>query len=93
MEILIRISNNLLENVNYIKIEFIDNGIGVPDDRKEIIFKKGERELKGSKGIGLGLSLVNKILTTFNGKVWVEDKIKGDYSKGSNFVVLLPIAI
>ena len=93
IEILIRISNDLLDNVNYIKIEFIDNGIGVPDDRKEIIFKKGERELKGSKGIGIGLSLVNKILTTFNSKIWVDDKIKGDYNKGSNFVVLLPIAV
>ncbi len=93
IEILVRISIDLLDNVNYIKIEFIDNGIGVPDNRKEIIFKKGKRELKGSKGIGIGLSLVNKILTTFNGKIWVDDKIKGDYNKGSNFIVLLPITV
>jgi len=40
--------------------------------------------------MGIGLSLVKKILEIYKGKVWVEDKIKGDYSKGSNFVVLLP---
>jgi len=63
----------------------------VPDDRKDIIFKKGNRELKGDKGMGLGLSLVSKIINSFNGKIWVEDKIKGDYRKGSNFIIILPI--
>lgn len=85
----IRVSKKLIDDKKYCKIEFIDNGIGVPDDRKLIIFKRGNRELKGAKGMGLGLSLVKKILKTFNGKIWVEDKVKGDYSKGSNFIILL----
>ena len=58
--------------------------------RKEVIFKSGNRELKGSKGMGLGLSLVDKILQIFNGKIWVEDKVKGDYTQGSNFIIILP---
>ena len=40
--------------------------------------------------MGIGLSLVKKILENFEGKIWVEDKIKGDYDEGSKFVVLLP---
>jgi len=40
--------------------------------------------------MGLGLSLVKKIIDSFNGKIWVEDKVKNDYSKGSNFTILLP---
>lgn len=71
-------------------MEFIDNGIGVPEDRKEIMFKRGNRELKGSKGMGIGLSLVKKIIKGYNGKIWVEDKVKGDYSQGSNFILLIP---
>ncbi len=90
IEITIKISKQEIDAEDYVKIEFIDNGIGVSDERKEVIFLSGHRELKGSKGMGLGLSLVSKILTIFNGKVWVEDKIKGDYTKGSNFVMLLP---
>ena len=74
-------------------MEFIDNGIGVEDYRKETIFKKGRKDHKGGKGMGLGLSLVSKILRLYNGKIWVEDKIKGDYSKGSNFIVIIPIDI
>jgi len=28
----------------------------------------------------------------YNGKIWIEDRIKGDYSKGSNVVALIPEA-
>lgn len=90
IEISIRISKQKIDEKNYFKIEFIDNGIGVAEHRKEVIFKSGNRELKGSKGMGLGLSLVNKILQIFNSKIWVEDKVKGDYNKGSNFIIILP---
>ena len=40
--------------------------------------------------MGFGLSLVKKILEGYNGKIWVEDRIQGDYTKGSNFIVLIP---
>ncbi|MCK4780716.1 MAG: PAS domain-containing sensor histidine kinase, partial [Candidatus Lokiarchaeota archaeon] len=89
----IEISRLIIDGKNYFKIEFIDNGIGVPDDRKKIIFQRGNRELKGSKGMGIGLSLVKKILKIFEGKIWVEDKIKGDYTQGSNFIIQIPEAL
>ncbi|MFX0036206.1 MAG: PAS domain S-box protein [Candidatus Hermodarchaeota archaeon] len=90
IEIYIKISKEKFDGKNHIKIEFVDNGIGVADNRKKIIFQRGHRELKGSKGMGLGLSLVSEILKTFNGKIWVEDRVKGDYTKGSKFIILLP---
>jgi PAS domain S-box-containing protein len=88
--ITIKFSTIEIDKNIYNKIEFIDNGIGIPDERKQIIFKQGNRELKGNKGMGLGLSLVKKIIKTFKGKIWVKDKIKGDFTQGSNFIVLLP---
>ncbi|MCK4370675.1 MAG: PAS domain S-box protein, partial [Candidatus Lokiarchaeota archaeon] len=90
IEIVIKVSKTLVDRKKFIKMEFSDNGIGVPDDRKEIIFKRGNRELKGSKGMGIGLSLVKKIMKGYDGKIWVEDKVKGDYSQGSNFILLIP---
>jgi signal transduction histidine kinase len=90
IEISIGISKQEIDGTNYFRFEFIDNGIGVAEHRKEVIFMSGNRELKGSKGMGLGLSLVNKILQIFKGKIWVEDRIKGDYTKGSKFIILLP---
>ncbi|MFW9971177.1 MAG: sensor histidine kinase, partial [Candidatus Odinarchaeota archaeon] len=88
--IFIKVSKTQNDGNEYNKIEFIDNGIGIPDERKLIIFKQGNRDLKGTKGMGLGLSLVKRILNAFNGKIWVEDKVKGDFTQGSNFIILLP---
>jgi PAS domain S-box-containing protein len=90
VDIKINISRVKIEKKGYIQIEFIDNGIGVIDHRKEMIFQPGHREMKGTKGMGIGLSLVSKIINIFKGKIRVEDKVKGDYSQGSKFIVLLP---
>ena len=43
--------------------------------------------------MGLGLSLVAEILDLYEGRIWVEDRIKGDYTKGSNFTFLIPEAV
>ncbi|MBD3197915.1 MAG: hypothetical protein GF317_22880 [Candidatus Lokiarchaeota archaeon] len=89
----IQIKHSVLtkHNKEYIKLEFIDNGIGISPQQKEIIFKKGYKTRKGGKGLGLGLSLVQKIVKLYEGEIWVENRVKSDYSKGSNFVVLLQI--
>lgn len=75
---------------SFIKLEFKDNGIGIIDSKKELIFQEGHKDEKITKGMGFGLTLVIKILNRFKGKIWVEDRINGDYSKGSNFIVLFP---
>ena len=73
----------------YVSVQ--DNGIGVPDSMKEKIFWREGEKLKNTRGMGIGLSLVTKILKGLDGKIWVEDAVEGDHSKGSKFVVLLPI--
>jgi PAS domain S-box-containing protein len=89
IEIKTRISEIQLENIKYCKIEFIDNGVGIPDDKKELIFQRRLINERTTRGMGIGLSLVKQIVDSYNGKIWVEDKVKGDYSKGSNFVILI----
>ncbi len=36
------------------------------------------------------LSLLKVILEKFNGEIWVEDSGLGDFSKESNFIILIP---
>jgi len=90
VEILIKISKLQKDRSNFLKLEFIDNGIGISDYRKKFIFQKGFKKEKQSKGMGLGLSLVKKIIESYNGQIWVEDKVIGDYTKGSNFIIIIP---
>jgi signal transduction histidine kinase len=78
-----------VEDGNYGKIEFKDHGPGVPDELKERIFTRWERGDKSVFATGLGLMLVKQIVDMCGGSVWVEDRVGGDRSAGSNFVVLL----
>ncbi len=43
--------------------------------------------------MGLGLSLVKKIISSYNGEIWMEDRVKGDYTKGNNCLILIPEVI
>ncbi|MFX1268855.1 MAG: sensor histidine kinase [Promethearchaeota archaeon] len=89
IEISIKISREHKDGKEYLKMEFIDNGRGIPDQFKEIAFKRGHKNKNNSiRSLGIGLSLVKKIIESYNGKIWVENKVKDDYTKGSNFIIL-----
>ncbi len=77
---------------NYVKIQFKDNGIGIDDARKEIIFQETHLKSRHSKGMGIGLSLVAKLIELCGGNIWVENRVKGDSTKGSNFIIIIPLA-
>jgi len=89
IEVVITASHELKNGVNYKRIEITDNGIGMPDPMKDSVFYKIYEKPKSYKRIGLGLLLVSEVIQSFNGEVWVEDRVKGDYIKGSRFVILL----
>ncbi len=42
------------------------------------------------RGKGLGLYLVKTLVECFHGRIFVEDRIAGDPTKGARFVVVLP---
>jgi len=90
IEIIIKISKTVDNNISFIKIEFIDNGSGIENSRRKTIFSREYIDTNFVGGLGLGLSLTNKIIESYQGKIWIESRIIGDYSKGSNFVVLIP---
>lgn len=78
-----------IKGERYAKIEFKDNGIGIPEERKPTIFKRDFNQEKSTGGMGIGLSLIKKIIEKYKGEIWVKNRIKGDHTKGSNFIVLL----
>ena len=49
-----------------------------------------ERYMKGAKSSGLGLSVVRALTEFFGGTVRIEDRISGDFSQGSVFVLQFP---
>ncbi len=69
-----------------ITIKIIDNGNGISDSDKKIIFEKFQTQKPSmGTGIGLGLYLCKKIVELHSGKIWVEDSRGG----GATFCIRL----
>lgn len=89
VKINIKVSKIIEDDVSHLKFEFIDYGIGMTEIKKNKLFKEAYGKKISQRGMGIGLSLVKKIVDTYGGKIWVENRIKEDYKKGSNFILLL----
>ena len=74
------------------KVTVADHGIGVSDDKKEMLFQKYVRLRPEAKisGTGLGLSICKALVDKFGGRIWVEDRVPGNSELGSRFCVTLP---
>ncbi|MEZ5335287.1 MAG: PAS domain S-box protein [Methanolobus sp.] len=69
------------------KVSVTDNGIGVPDNDKTLLFNRFHRvDKKGIKGTGLGLAIVKRITELHGGRYGVDDNPEGG---GSIFWVTL----
>ena len=86
------ITCHMTDDGNSIRFVFEDRGPGIADDTKDKVFRRLEQPEGGIKGSGLGLTVVWEIMRQLEGRVWVEDRVYGDPSQGSRFVVELPLA-
>ena len=68
-------------------VHVADNGPGIPEDRREEIFGRGEQGLE-SPGSGIGLYLVDTLITLFGGAIEITD----NEPTGSVFTLTLPKA-
>jgi signal transduction histidine kinase len=74
----------------YCRVSVEDNGPGIPDDFKGVIFNRVLKGTSKARGMGLGLYLVKSLVGSHGGRVWAEDHVTGDHTKGVRFVVMLP---
>lgn len=75
----------------YIRFFVRDTGIGIEEDKIEVIFERfrkieDKQKVKLYRGAGLGLAISKKIVEILDGKIWVESQI----GKGSTFYFTLP---
>ncbi|TXD96394.1 sensor histidine kinase [Psychrobacter frigidicola] len=71
---------------NYAVLAVIDEGCGIPEDKREEIFSPFVRLQQKKKGSGLGLSLVTQIVTAHQGHI-TTDTINGH----TRFLIVLPV--
>ena len=73
-----------------VKISVKDNGIGISEENKRLIFDRfnqivdSSMETKG--GSGLGLTITKHIIDMHNGEIYIESEV----DKGTKFTIILP---
>jgi len=72
-----RVKLKLHTDNNSILFVLADNGVGVPNEFKERIFEKfyrvGHEETRSTKGTGLGLYIVKRVVEIYHGTITVTD--------------------
>ena len=74
----------------YCRVTIEDDSPGIPDDLKRHVFETGELDIGVKRIEGLGLFVVRTLVESSGGIVRVEDRVPGDYAKGSRFIILMP---
>lgn len=84
-----RIEINIEKLESFLKIDIIDNGIGIESENINNIFKRfyGEQKVHNIEGVGIGLYLSKTIIEQQNGYI----KVKSRVNEGSTFSVFLPL--
>ncbi len=74
-------------------ISIADQGVGIPADELEKVFNRMYRSKQrlsdGPGGMGLGLTICQKLVAAHGGRIWV----KSEEGKGSTLAFTLPLAI
>jgi two-component system nitrogen regulation sensor histidine kinase NtrY len=83
----IRIRTKYDSKLQIVRLEVSDDGRGIPDEDKERLFEPYFSTRKS--GTGLGLTIVNAIISDHNGYIRVRDNTP----KGTTFLIELPVRV
>ena len=90
-EVVIDFQISTSDNIDgYWKIEIHDNGPGIGNEMKNLLFNRFARSKGTIHGSGFGLTLVKAIIENFNGHISVKDRDEKNRSKGSIFIIEIP---
>ena len=60
--------------INFVKIQVIDHGIGIPNDLTDKVFDPFFTTKSPDKGTGLGLAISKSIIEDINGRLDIQSK-------------------
>ena len=75
------------KNDKHFSIEIIDNGMGIPKEDIDNIFKPFFTTKSYGQGTGLGLAFAERVIKKHSGEI----KVISTSGKGTSFILLLPL--
>lgn len=87
--ILARITVSVEPRLNEVLVRIADNGIGIEEDDKQVLFERFYQASTASEGCGVGLAICKKIAEGLGGRVELESEGRG---KGTVALVAIPLS-
>ncbi len=66
-----------------VEVIVVDNGPGIPDEVKPLIFDRFKRGKTTKSGKGLGLFIARALVEGYGGRIWVTDNVQGKQDPGT----------
>ena len=82
------IKSCLSEDKKFANVSFADTGPGIPPENLKRIFEPFFTTKETSHGVGLGLSISQRIIEDHHGKI----EVTSELGKGTIFTVKLPVS-
>jgi signal transduction histidine kinase len=79
----VQISISVKDLGDMVEVVVADNGPGIPDEMKPVIFERFRRGKTAKSGKGLGLFIVRALVESYGGRIWAEDIMPGHLEKGA----------
>ncbi len=80
-----KVSVSAFKNFNGLQIEVSDNGIGIPEEEQQHIFKRFYQVNQNQKSSGIGLALLYNIVKQYHGTIEVKSIVR----QGTTFIIKL----
>jgi PAS domain S-box-containing protein len=77
------------QNEHDVHVEVDDEGMGIPEAAREIVFEAFQQVDRQKRGAGLGLAICKGIVEAHGGRIWIADK----QTPGTRVVFTLPISV
>ncbi|MDD5360588.1 MAG: PAS domain S-box protein [Ignavibacteria bacterium] len=92
--VVVRVNSEIQNGINYAVIRVEDTGIGIPEDKWDLIWEEFRQVSEGYgrtfEGTGLGLSITKKFIQKLKGEICVEKSVADE---GTTMKVMLPADI
>jgi signal transduction histidine kinase len=79
----IRVWIRVIDEGDHVTVSIEDNGPGIPDELKPVIFNRFQRGKTSRSGKGLGLYISRMIIEGYGGRIWVADRVEKEPKKGA----------
>jgi signal transduction histidine kinase len=74
---------SVLDVGEMVEVLVTDNGPGIPDDMKPVIFDRFRKGKSTKSGKGLGLFIVRSLVENYGGRIWAGDVVPGKPDAGA----------